>query len=185
MAVAHQTLPAILGGQVRMGGKKVRHLGFDRSSQELARSLAQHVGQQIFEFPWLAQGNNGIVLQGVSLLREMWSASSPPRYAASSQTDVTNFAAYLAIEVEGRFGHPHLRQISPTGVPLLACLKANAICSSLNRFFGIWHILRFRTCARIFASVWISPRGEDPALGEVDMPWAYRRRMTAIHKICA
>jgi hypothetical protein len=102
MAVAHQTLPAILGGQVRMGGKKVRHLGFDRSSQELAHSLAQHVGQQIFEFPWLAQGNNGIVLQGVSLLREMWSASSPPRYAASSQTDVTNFAAYLKLRAADR-----------------------------------------------------------------------------------
>jgi hypothetical protein len=58
-------------------------------------SLAQHVGQQIFEFPWLAQGDNGVVLHGVSLLREMWSASSPPRYAASSQTAVTNFAAYL------------------------------------------------------------------------------------------
>jgi hypothetical protein len=67
--------------------------------------------------------------------------------------------------VEGRFGPPPFwRQISPTGVPLLACLKANATCSSLNRFFGIWHILRFRTCARIFASVWTSPRGEDPAL---------------------
>jgi hypothetical protein len=28
--------------------------------------LAQHVSQQIFEFPWLAQGCNGIVLHGVS-----------------------------------------------------------------------------------------------------------------------
>jgi hypothetical protein len=64
-------------------------------SQQLAGALAQHVSQQIFEFPWLAQGYNGIVLHGVSFLREMWLASSPPRYAAPSQIAVTNFDAYL------------------------------------------------------------------------------------------
>jgi hypothetical protein len=36
---------------------------------------------------------------------------------------------------------PILRQISPTDVPDSACLKANAICSSENRFFGIWVLL--------------------------------------------
>jgi hypothetical protein len=30
-----------------------------------------------------------------------------------------------------------LRQISPIVVPASACLKAKAICSSENRFFGI------------------------------------------------
>jgi para-nitrobenzyl esterase len=39
---------------------------------------------------------------------------------------------------------PILRQISPTDVPDSACLKANAICSSENRFFGIWVPLSFQ-----------------------------------------
>jgi hypothetical protein len=94
--MTHQTLPAILGGQVGMGRKEIGNFGFNRLDQKLASTLAQHVAQQIFEFPWLAQGNNGIVAHGVSLLREMWLASSsPPRYAASFQTAVTNFDALL------------------------------------------------------------------------------------------
>ena len=55
-----------------MLGKKRVDFGLNRMRQELASSLAHHVGQQIFEFPWLAQGNNSIVGHGVSLLREMW-----------------------------------------------------------------------------------------------------------------
>ena len=91
--MTHQPLSAILGGQVGVGCKEIGNFGFNRLCQELASTLPQHVGQQIFEFPWLAQGNNGIVGHGVSLLREMWLASSPPRYAAPSQIAVTNFAA--------------------------------------------------------------------------------------------
>lgn len=51
-----------------MGCKEFSDFGFDCLSQELARSLAQHIGQQIVEFPWLPQGNNGIHSPGVSLL---------------------------------------------------------------------------------------------------------------------
>jgi hypothetical protein len=68
MAMSNQTLPAILGGQIGMGCKEVSNFGFNRLSQELTRSLPQHVGQQIFEFPWLEKGNNGILFHGVSLL---------------------------------------------------------------------------------------------------------------------
>ena len=68
MAMSNQALPAILGGQVGMGCKEISDFGFDRPSQELAGSLAKHVGQQIFEVPWLAKGNNSIVGHGVSLL---------------------------------------------------------------------------------------------------------------------
>jgi hypothetical protein len=56
MAMTHQTLPAILGGQVSMACEKISNFGFDSLSQQLAGALAQHVSQQIFEFPWLAQG---------------------------------------------------------------------------------------------------------------------------------
>jgi hypothetical protein len=95
MAMTHQTLPPIFGGQVGVGCKEIGNFGFNRLCQKLASALPQHVGQQIFEFPWLVQGDNGIFAHGVSLLREMWLASSPPRYAAFFQTAVTNFAAYL------------------------------------------------------------------------------------------
>ena len=74
MAMTHQTLPAILGGQVSMGCKEVGNFGLNGLCQKLASALAQNIGQQIFEFPWLAQGNNCIVLHGVSRLREMWLA---------------------------------------------------------------------------------------------------------------
>ncbi len=67
MAMSNQTRPTVLRGQIGMSSKKVRHLGFGRLSQELARSLTQHVGQQIFKFLWLAQGNDGILAYGVSL----------------------------------------------------------------------------------------------------------------------
>jgi hypothetical protein len=68
MAMTHQTLSAILGGQVGMGDKEIGNVGFNGLSQELASTRAQNIGQQILEFPWLTQGNNGIVGHGVSLL---------------------------------------------------------------------------------------------------------------------
>jgi hypothetical protein len=60
MAMSNQTLPTILRGQIDMGCKEVGNFGFDRLSQELASTLAQNFGQQILEFPWLTQGNNGV-----------------------------------------------------------------------------------------------------------------------------
>jgi hypothetical protein len=93
MAMSDQTLSTIIRGQVSVNGKKRVHFGLDRMRQKLASPLAKHVGQQVFEFPWPAQGDNGIVSHGVSLLSGDVAGSSPPRCAASSHSAVTNFRA--------------------------------------------------------------------------------------------
>ena len=40
MPMTHQTLPAIFGGQVGVGGKEISDFGFNRLCQELAGALA-------------------------------------------------------------------------------------------------------------------------------------------------
>src|SRR6516162_463473 len=49
--------------------KKAGYFGFDSSSKQRSRAVAQNIGQSIGEGPWLNQSKNVSVGHGVSLLR--------------------------------------------------------------------------------------------------------------------
>ncbi len=68
MAVAHDALPADLGLQIAMLGEEVGNLGFDGLHQQVSRSVAQHLCEQVDERPWLGQLENITIHHGVSLL---------------------------------------------------------------------------------------------------------------------
>jgi hypothetical protein len=87
LTVPHKTLAAVFRGETGMGGKQLGDLGFNGVSQKLPRAAAQDFGQRIGEFTRLAQGDDGIVFHGVSILSRICGWLSPPRYAASLSQD--------------------------------------------------------------------------------------------------
>jgi hypothetical protein len=66
--VAHQTSPTPLIGQIGVNGEERLDLGLDRLHQHPPRTLAQHGQQRIAgdARSWSGQGNNAILLHGVS-----------------------------------------------------------------------------------------------------------------------
>jgi hypothetical protein len=91
MAVPNETLSAIVCGEMRMGGKAFGKFGFNSLRQKLARSVPQNLGERIGKLSRLAQGNNLIVLHGVSILFWMcgWLVTATIRrlpYSAPSPT---------------------------------------------------------------------------------------------------
>jgi hypothetical protein len=75
MAVPHKALTAVPGREIGVDRKAFGNLGFDSLGQKLARAIAQHLRKRIGELSRLAQGNNLIVLHGVSiLLLDVWLA---------------------------------------------------------------------------------------------------------------
>ena len=70
MAVAHQPAPALLVHQTGMGGEERLDLGLDRLHQHAPGALAQHRQQRIVRDArsWPRQGDNAILLHGVSFL---------------------------------------------------------------------------------------------------------------------
>src|SRR5215468_276847 len=69
MAVAHNTLAAVLSLKIRMLGKKIRDLGLYGLSQQAARALPQDFGELVVKGSWLNQLEHIIVRHGISLLR--------------------------------------------------------------------------------------------------------------------
>jgi hypothetical protein len=94
MAVPHKALKAVFGREMGMGRQTFGKLGFDGLGQKLTRTVAQDFSERIGELSRLAQGDNLIVLHGVSIL--IWICgwlchrhdTPPPLFRA-----VTNFAA--------------------------------------------------------------------------------------------
>jgi hypothetical protein len=75
MTVPHNALTAVPGREIGMGHQTFGDLSFDRLGQKLARAITQHLGERIGKLSRLAQGNNLIVLHGVSiLLLDVWLA---------------------------------------------------------------------------------------------------------------
>ena len=54
MAVPHKTLAAIFAGQIGVSGKRRGDLGLHRLRQQLARAVAQNIGERIGEVSRLA-----------------------------------------------------------------------------------------------------------------------------------
>jgi hypothetical protein len=94
MAVPNETLSAIVCGEMRMGGKAFGKFGFNSLRQKLARSVPQNLGERIGKLSRLAQGDNLIVLHGVSILLWMcgWLCHRHDTPLPLFRT-VTNFAA--------------------------------------------------------------------------------------------
>jgi hypothetical protein len=83
MPMAHQTPAAIIRRKMSMSRKSLGDFGFYRLSQQSTRSIAQSFGQRIGKVTRLAQGDDGMVFHGVSILQWICGWLSPPRYAAS------------------------------------------------------------------------------------------------------
>ena len=68
MSVAHQAAPTVLVHEHSMGGEERLDLGLDRLRQHPPGALAQHGQQRIVHDArsWPRQGNDGILLHGVS-----------------------------------------------------------------------------------------------------------------------
>ena len=82
----------ILGPQIRMLGKKVGDLGFDRPDKQGTGPVAQDFRELVVEGSWLNQSDNAIVGHGISLLR--WRSEvvkQPHDMPAFPITAVTNF----------------------------------------------------------------------------------------------
>jgi hypothetical protein len=94
MAVPHKALKAVFSREMGIGFQAFGKLGFNSLGQKLARSVPQNLGERIGKLPRLAQGDNLIVVHGVSILLWMcgWLChrhdTPPPLFRA-----VTNFAA--------------------------------------------------------------------------------------------
>jgi hypothetical protein len=87
--VPHKALTAILNREMGIGCQAFREFGFDSLGQKLARSVSQNLGERIGKLSRLAQGDNLIVLHGVSILLWMcgWLVTATIRrfpYSASS-----------------------------------------------------------------------------------------------------
>jgi hypothetical protein len=106
MTVPNKTLTAVPGREIGMGHQTFGDLSFDRLRQKLARAIAQHFGKRIGKLSRLAQGDNLIVLHGVSILFWMcgWLVTATIRrlpYSSPSPTlpHSSALAACLAIEI--------------------------------------------------------------------------------------
>jgi hypothetical protein len=82
MAVANNTLAAILRGEMDMGGERLGNFRLDGLGKQLPRAFAQDFGKGIGKLTRLTQADDGIGFHGVSILSGCVAGSSPPRYAA-------------------------------------------------------------------------------------------------------
>lgn len=90
MALTDHALAAVFGPQFGVFRQTISGFDFYRPRQMRLGAVAQNLGEQIGERPWLGQGQSIILRGGVSAFDGEW-RSTTPRYATLPLKAVTKF----------------------------------------------------------------------------------------------
>jgi len=77
--------------EIGMPGEERRELRLDRLLHQALRAGPENFGQRIVNFIWLTEGDNSILVHGVTLPREVRAGSTPTPLRRSSHTVITHF----------------------------------------------------------------------------------------------